>query len=57
MVEGKDLGLDGTRFLEADNRLLLLVEEEVSILVIAVHVLHSFVLPSLGLKWMEYQGD
>ena len=50
MVGGEDLGLEGNRLLEVDNRLLLPVGEEVSILVTAVDVLHSFAVSSLGLK-------
>lgn len=56
MVGGEDLGLEGNRLLEVDNRLLLSVGEEVSILVTAADVLHSFAVPSLGLKMDAVPG-
>ena len=50
------MGLEGNRLLEVDNRILLLVGEEVSILVTAADVLHSFAVSSLGLKMDAVPG-
>ena len=50
------MGLEGNRLLEVDNRLLLLVGEEVSILVTAADVLHSFAVASLGVKMDAVPG-
>lgn len=50
MVSSEDLNWGEKRLLEVDNRLLLPIREEVSILVTAADVLHSFAVPSLGIK-------
>jgi len=50
MIPEEDLVLGHLRLLEVDERLKLPVEKQLRLLVTASDVLHSFAVPSLGVK-------
>ena len=50
MISEEELELGELRLLEVDNRVVLPVNLHVRILVTAADVLHSWALPSLGIK-------
>ena len=50
MVPSSDLTLGGSRLLEVDNKLVLPILTHTRFLVTGADVLHSFAVPSLGLK-------
>ena len=50
MVPEDELNLGDLRLLEVDNRVVLPVNTHVRVLVTAADVLHSFAVPSLGIK-------
>lgn len=50
MIPEEDLANGQLRLLEVDNRLVLPIETQLRMLVTATDVLHSFAVPSLGLK-------
>lgn len=50
MVPVTDLETGGLRLLEVDNRLIVPILTQVRVLVTADDVLHSFAVPSLGVK-------
>jgi cytochrome c oxidase subunit 2 len=50
MVAEEDLSLGDLRLLEVDNRVVLPVNSHVRVLVTAADVLHSWAVPSLGVK-------
>ncbi len=50
MIPQSDLEIGDLRLLSVDNRLVLPIETEIRVLVTAGDVLHSFAVPSLGVK-------
>ena len=50
MVPEDDLTLGQLRLLEVDNRVVLPIQTHVRVLVTAADVLHSWAVPSLGVK-------
>ncbi len=50
MIETKDLKKDQLRLLEVDNRMVVPVGTTVQLIITAGDVLHSFAVPSLGIK-------
>ena len=50
MTPEDELGLGHLRLLEVDNRVVLPVNTHIRVLVTADDVLHSFAVPSLGIK-------
>ena len=50
MIPTEDLQLGELRLLEVDNRLVVPINTEVRVLVTGADVLHSFAVPSLGVK-------
>ncbi len=50
MINEEDLEVGELRLLEVDNRLVLPVETHVRLIVTAADVLHSFAIPSFGMK-------
>jgi len=50
MVAEEDLNLGDLRLLEVDNRVVLPVNSHTRVLVTAADVLHSWAIPSLGVK-------
>nr|UPX88300.1 cytochrome c oxidase subunit II [Astacus leptodactylus]WRI60337.1 cytochrome c oxidase subunit 2 [Astacus leptodactylus] len=50
MVASPDLSLSGFRLLDVDNRVVLPVNSQVRMLVSAADVIHSWTVPSLGMK-------
>jgi heme/copper-type cytochrome/quinol oxidase subunit 2 len=50
MLLEKDLILGQLRLLEVDKRLALPIETNLRILITSADVLHSFAIPSLGIK-------
>jgi cytochrome c oxidase subunit 2 len=50
MIPEEDLKLGTLRLLEVDNRVLLPIERQIRMLVTSNDVLHSFAVPSLGIK-------
>jgi len=50
MVNEEDLPLGGLRLLEVDNRLVLPIKTHIRILVTSADVIHSWAVPSLGIK-------
>jgi heme/copper-type cytochrome/quinol oxidase subunit 2 len=50
MILEDDLVFGHYRLLEVDNRLVLPIESAIRFLVSATDVLHSFAVPSLGMK-------
>ena len=50
MVPESDLEVGGFRLLEVDNKVVVPVETHVRVVVTAADVLHSFAIPSLGVK-------
>lgn len=50
MIPTSDLEGGGFRLLEVDNRLIVPIKTRVRVLVTAADVLHSFAVPTLGVK-------
>ena len=50
MIPEEDLTGGGLRLLEVDNRLVLPVNTHIRVLVTAADVLHSWAIPSFGVK-------
>nr|YP_010728530.1 cytochrome c oxidase subunit II [Endochironomus tendens]WEF49771.1 cytochrome c oxidase subunit II [Endochironomus tendens] len=50
MISSNDLNLDSFRLLDVDNRVILPTKNQIRILVTATDVLHSWTVPSLGVK-------
>nr|YP_010166610.1 cytochrome c oxidase subunit II [Hydroporus planus]ANJ70242.1 cytochrome c oxidase subunit 2 [Hydroporus planus]QRV62701.1 cytochrome c oxidase subunit 2 [Hydroporus planus] len=50
MIPTNELNLDGFRLLDVDNRVILPFNSQIRILVSAMDVLHSWTIPSLGVK-------
>nr|YP_010728426.1 cytochrome c oxidase subunit II [Endochironomus pekanus]WEF49654.1 cytochrome c oxidase subunit II [Endochironomus pekanus] len=50
MISSNDLNLDSFRLLDVDNRVILPTNNQIRILVTATDVLHSWTVPSLGVK-------
>jgi|TARA_B110000261_G_scaffold113749_1_gene127047 cytochrome c oxidase subunit 2 len=50
MILEEDLSFGSLRLLEVDNRLALPIETSIRILISSTDVLHSFAIPSLGIK-------
>nr|QBF44170.1 cytochrome c oxidase subunit II [Thaumalea sp. ZK-2019] len=50
MIPSNDLELNGFRLLDVDNRIVLPLNTQIRILVTAADVLHSWTVPSLGVK-------
>nr|WEF49680.1 cytochrome c oxidase subunit II [Synendotendipes sp.] len=50
MVSSNELNLDSFRLLDVDNRIVLPTNNQIRILVSATDVLHSWTIPSLGVK-------
>ncbi|MDA8032052.1 MAG: cytochrome c oxidase subunit II [Alphaproteobacteria bacterium] len=50
MVPTSDLSIGSSRLLEVDNRILLPVNTQVRVVVTGADVIHSFTVPSLGVK-------
>lgn len=50
MVAENDLSDGSLRLLEVDQRVILPIEKQLRLLITASDVLHSFALPSLGIK-------
>jgi len=50
MIPEKDLVYGSLRLLEVDERLFLPIEKQLRLLVSSTDVLHSFAIPSLGVK-------
>ena len=50
MIPTSDLNVGDLRLLEVDNRLILPIETPVRVLVTAADVIHTFAVPSLGVK-------
>nr|YP_010890136.1 cytochrome c oxidase subunit II [Agalma okenii]WJJ70172.1 cytochrome c oxidase subunit 2 [Agalma okenii] len=50
MVNSSDLNLGDMRLLEVDNRVVLPVNSEVRVIITGADVIHSFAIPSLGVK-------
>nr|YP_010323271.1 cytochrome c oxidase subunit 1-subunit 2 fusion protein [Leptophyton benayahui]UKP88406.1 cytochrome c oxidase subunit 1-subunit 2 fusion protein [Leptophyton benayahui] len=56
MVPSSDLELGDLRLLEVDNRVIVPVDTPIRVLVTAADVLHSFAVPSLGIKMDAVPG-
>ena len=56
MIKSQDLKLGQSRVLETDNNLILPVNKWIRLLVTAVNVIHSFGLPTLGLRFDGIPG-
>nr|YP_010728465.1 cytochrome c oxidase subunit II [Synendotendipes impar]WEF49706.1 cytochrome c oxidase subunit II [Synendotendipes impar] len=50
MISSNDLNIDSFRLLDVDNRIILPTNNQIRILVSATDVLHSWTIPSLGVK-------
>nr|QRV62512.1 cytochrome c oxidase subunit 2 [Hydroporus puberulus] len=50
MIPTNELNLEGFRLLDVDNRIILPFNSQIRILVSAMDVLHSWTIPSLGVK-------
>nr|QGG43672.1 cytochrome c oxidase subunit II [Hasora vitta] len=50
MIQSSDLKNDGFRLLDVDNRVTLPMNNQIRILVTATDVIHSWTIPSLGVK-------
>nr|AFG29107.1 cytochrome c oxidase subunit II [Limnia boscii]AFG29108.1 cytochrome c oxidase subunit II [Limnia sandovalensis] len=50
MIPSNDLSVDGFRLLDVDNRVVIPMNSQVRILVTASDVIHSWTIPSLGVK-------
>lgn len=50
IVSTEELGLDGFRLLDVDNRTVLPINTQVRVLVRAADVIHSWTVPALGVK-------
>jgi heme/copper-type cytochrome/quinol oxidase subunit 2 len=50
MILEEDLAFGSLRLLEVDKRLALPIETSIRILISSTDVLHSFAVPSLGIK-------
>nr|QAY82081.1 cytochrome c oxidase subunit 2 [Endoclita minanus] len=50
MIPTNDLKLDGFRLLDVDNRIILPMNTQIRILITAADVIHSWTIPSLGVK-------
>nr|QHN89106.1 cytochrome c oxidase subunit II [Hasora chromus] len=50
MIQSPDLKNDGFRLLDVDNRITLPMNNQIRILVTATDVIHSWTIPSLGVK-------
>ena len=50
MIAEDDLNIGDLRLLEVDNRIVLPVQTHIRVLVTAADVLHSWAVPSLGVK-------
>nr|YP_010728452.1 cytochrome c oxidase subunit II [Polypedilum yongsanensis]WEF49693.1 cytochrome c oxidase subunit II [Polypedilum yongsanensis] len=50
MIPSNEMNLDGFRLLDVDNRIILPINNQIRILVTATDVLHSWTVPSLGVK-------
>nr|QRW36308.1 cytochrome c oxidase subunit 2 [Hydroporus brevis] len=50
MIPTNELNMDGFRLLDVDNRIILPFNSQIRILVSAMDVLHSWTIPSLGVK-------
>lgn len=50
IISSNDLNLDSFRLLDVDNRVILPTKNQIRILVTATDVLHSWTVPSLGVK-------
>ena len=56
MVPSEDLSFGDFRLLEVDNRLVVPAQTHVRVLVTGADVLHSFAIPSLGIKMDAVPG-
>lgn len=50
IIPSNELNLDSFRLLDVDNRIILPINNQIRILVTATDVLHSWTIPSLGVK-------
>nr|YP_010155473.1 cytochrome c oxidase subunit II [Haemagogus tropicalis]QQX45053.1 cytochrome c oxidase subunit 2 [Haemagogus tropicalis] len=50
MIPTNDLNMNGFRLLDVDNRIILPLNNQIRILVTATDVIHSWTVPSLGVK-------
>lgn len=50
IIPTNELGLEGFRLLDVDNRIVLPINTQIRILVTAADVLHSWTIPALGVK-------
>lgn len=50
MIPQNEINLDSFRLLDVDNRIILPINNQIRILVTATDVLHSWTIPSLGVK-------
>nr|QUB02910.1 cytochrome c oxidase subunit II [Polypedilum unifascium] len=50
MIPSTEMNLDSFRLLDVDNRIILPINNQIRILVTATDVLHSWTVPSLGIK-------
>nr|YP_010895069.1 cytochrome c oxidase subunit II [Cyphipelta rufocyanea]WJW73595.1 cytochrome c oxidase subunit II [Cyphipelta rufocyanea] len=50
MIPSNELNIEGFRLLDVDNRIVLPMNSQIRILVTAADVLHSWTIPSLGVK-------
>nr|AMR74975.1 cytochrome c oxidase subunit 2 [Zeugodacus caudatus] len=50
MIPTNELAMDGFRLLDVDNRVILPMNSQIRILVTAADVIHSWTIPSLGVK-------
>jgi cytochrome c oxidase subunit 2 len=50
MIPQNEINLDTFRLLDVDNRIILPINNQIRILVTATDVLHSWTVPSLGVK-------
>lgn len=50
IIPSNEINLDGFRLLDVDNRIILPINNQIRILVTATDVLHSWTVPSLGVK-------
>nr|ATN41130.1 cytochrome c oxidase subunit 2 [Pterygota sp. 3 LC-2017] len=50
MIPTNEMNLDSFRLLDVDNRIILPINNQIRILVTATDVLHSWTVPSLGIK-------
>nr|ADY06441.1 cytochrome oxidase subunit II [Echidnophaga gallinacea]AEM23938.1 cytochrome oxidase subunit II [Echidnophaga gallinacea]AEM23940.1 cytochrome oxidase subunit II [Echidnophaga gallinacea]AEM23941.1 cytochrome oxidase subunit II [Echidnophaga gallinacea] len=50
MIPQNDMNLDSFRLLDVDNRIILPMNSQIRLLVTATDVLHSWTIPSLGVK-------